>query len=323
MDMSTRRPLGEADISASLYFWWLAFLRCSRDYWWCCQQKGQCQDIRLVRVWQDFGDIFKYRCFMHWWQEHGSKLFDSPQMELNLVKHLASGLELLVNADLIRVRPDMVCIAIPLYLDNEVARAAIWEAWEAARVRGKHYDKDAKYQIFKLDLKGRRTIVPAYRAWALNSLVQRSAGLDALNHWGSFEMGRHLNLSPRNQIRDKDSLEDRKRKQNLLRTMFCQSKKAAADLIANAEIGQFPCKNQVTKRTRWSQSQENDLARAVAEGQWQAPNWLDGEHAFMLPNGTLRNPLHSASAGLEILENFARLELSFLQPKRTRSKRLI
>jgi hypothetical protein len=26
-------------------------------------------------------------------------------------------------------RPGMVCIAIPLYLDTEVARHAIWDAW--------------------------------------------------------------------------------------------------------------------------------------------------------------------------------------------------
>ena len=56
MDMPTRRPLAHAEITASLYFWWLAFLRCSRDYWRCCQQRGQCQDDRLVRVWEDFGN---------------------------------------------------------------------------------------------------------------------------------------------------------------------------------------------------------------------------------------------------------------------------
>jgi hypothetical protein len=77
-------------------------------------------------------------------------------------KYLASGLELLIHSDLIVARPNMVCIAIPLYLDTEVARNAIWEAWESSRIRGTHYDQDAKYQIFKLDLKGRKTIVPVF-----------------------------------------------------------------------------------------------------------------------------------------------------------------
>jgi hypothetical protein len=203
---------------------------------------------------------------MHWWQENGAKLFDSPQVEMRFNKYLASGLELLIRSDLVIARPNMVCIAIPLYLDTEVARNAIWEAWESSRIRGTHYDKDAKYQIFKLDLKGRKTIVPAYRAWALNVCVQKSAASDELNHWGSFEMGRHLNLSPRNQIRDKDNLENRKRKQNLLRTTFCQNKKAAINLIANVEIGKFPCKNEVDVCQRWTALQQSELDKAIDDG---------------------------------------------------------
>ena len=101
MDMPTRRPLAEVEITASLYFWWLAFLRCSKDYWWCCQQNGECQDSRLVKVWEDFGDIFKYQCFMHWWQENGSCLFDSPQIEIEFIKQLGAGLELLLKSDLV------------------------------------------------------------------------------------------------------------------------------------------------------------------------------------------------------------------------------
>jgi len=86
---------------------------------------------------------------LHWWQENGSKLFDSPQVEMRFNKYLASGLEFLIHYDLVIARPNMVCIAIPIYLDTEVARAAILDAWESARVRGTHYDRDAKYQIFK------------------------------------------------------------------------------------------------------------------------------------------------------------------------------
>ena len=43
--------------SSSLHFWWLAMLRCSKDYWWICQQGGRCADPRLVRIWEQFGDI--------------------------------------------------------------------------------------------------------------------------------------------------------------------------------------------------------------------------------------------------------------------------
>ena len=323
MDMPTRRPLAEVEITASLYFWWLAFLRCSRDYWWCCQQSGRCQDPRLVRVWEDFGDIYKYNCFMHWWREHGAKLFDSPQLEMRFNKYLACGLELLIHSDLVMARPGMVCIAIPLYLDTEVARTAILDAWESARVRGVHFDRDAKYQVFKLNLKGRRTIVPAYRAWALNICVQNSAGAEELNHWGSFEMGRHLNLSPLNQIRDKDSLENRKRKQALLRTLFWQSKKAAADLIANAEIGKFPCKNEVQACPRWTVAQQISLDKATLDGLWQPSNWIEREYAFMLPGEAAYDHGVSGSKAIYMLDDFGAVATPFLQPKRVRAKKRV
>ena len=58
-------------ISSSLHFWWVAFLRCSKDYWWICQQKGNCLDSRLVKVWQDFGDVFQYNSLMQWWKDRG------------------------------------------------------------------------------------------------------------------------------------------------------------------------------------------------------------------------------------------------------------
>ena len=84
MDMPTRRPLAEVEITASLYFWWLAFLRCSKDYWWCCQQGGQCMDERLVQVWKDFGDIFKYQCFIHSSQCECNEKFCRETCEMRL-----------------------------------------------------------------------------------------------------------------------------------------------------------------------------------------------------------------------------------------------
>jgi hypothetical protein len=259
---------------------------------------------------------------MHWWQENGAKLFDSPQMEIHFNKYLASGLELLINSDLVVARPNMICIAIPIYLDTEIARNVIWDAWEMGRVRGKHYDKDAKYQLFKLDLKGRKTIVPAYRAWALNICVQQSTDADELNQWGSFEMGRHLNLSPRNQIRNKDTIENRKRKQNLLRTTFWQSKKTAADLIANVEIGKFPCKSKVVECQRWTRAQQISMDKAIDDGQWQPSNWMDQEYSFMLPDEAAHSIAGSGSKAIYILDDFGAVDTPFLKPKRVRPKKV-
>ena len=48
------------DICKTLYFWWIAYLRCSADYWWICKEKGRCEDERLHEVWKHFGNIYEY-----------------------------------------------------------------------------------------------------------------------------------------------------------------------------------------------------------------------------------------------------------------------
>ena len=74
------------DICKTLYFWWIAYLRCSADYWWICKEDGRCEDERLHRVWKHFGNFFEYRTLLHYWQEHAHHLFDSPQQSLDLAQ---------------------------------------------------------------------------------------------------------------------------------------------------------------------------------------------------------------------------------------------
>ena len=131
-------------------------------------------------------------------------------------------------------------------------------------------------------------------------------------------MGRHLNLSPRNQIRDKDTLENRRRKQNLLRTTFWQSKKAAADLIANVEIGKFPCKSKVAQCQRWTHAQQISMDKAIDDGQWQPSNWMDQEYSFMLPDEAAHANTGLGPKAIYILDDFGAVDTPFLAPKRVR-----
>jgi hypothetical protein len=97
MDTPIHAVQATSALSSSLYFWWLAYLRCSKDYWWCCQQKGNCEDERLVNVYEQFGDVFKYRTLLDWWSDYGAHLFDSPQVEMDFVKYFPSGVEVLIS----------------------------------------------------------------------------------------------------------------------------------------------------------------------------------------------------------------------------------
>jgi len=171
MDASIREVQATSALSSSLYFWWLAYLRCSKDYWWCCQQKGRCEDERLVSVYSKFGDVFKYRTLLDWWSDYGAHLFDSPQIEMDFVTYLPSGVEVLISQDLIQPRLGMLCFAIPLGLDHQKAIASILEVWDVANIRGQHYMQDAQYQLQPIDFKSKQGSVRFFVFEAFSRLV--------------------------------------------------------------------------------------------------------------------------------------------------------
>lgn len=308
--------------SSSLHFWWLAMLRCSQDYWWICQQGGRCADPRLVRIWEQFGDIHAPGDVLTWWLAHGPKLFDSPQIEMRLNPKLIAGLVLLLESDLKRPMPDMVCLAIPATRTAEELLACISAAWDMARVRGRHYNRDAPFQLLSSFIKSTSMVISAYRLSLLQVAVQHAKPGEEMHRWRSYEMGLNLGISPINKPRARDSLERARDKQANIRTMYSQHKKAAQDLIANVEIGLFPCKKPVPFVRRWTAKQQRDLDHAVQSGAWQNAQWLEREHAFMLPNSELLLDgllgLGLRDRTMAVINDFTQLRKPFLEPKRLR-----
>jgi hypothetical protein len=260
---------------------------------------------------------------MHWWQDNGARLFDSPQMEIDFIQ-LGAGIELLLfKRDLVFARPGMICIAIPEYLDTVEAQSNIWRAWQLARVRGQHYEVDAKYQLFKLCIRSKKTIIRAYKSLALVVSVEHSNSGEPMHKWGDFEMGRYLNVSPKNKITKTDSTETAASKRNAVRNIFGQTKDSALELIANVEIGKFPCKDPVVPCARWSDAQQTALDQAIKSGQWHSSAWLAKEHDFLIPNEPIfvGNPQDSSTE--QILRHIDGLKVSFLTPKRATKKQAI
>lgn len=323
MDMPNHALQTSQLLASSLHFWWIAFLRSSKDYWWICQENGKCSDERLVKVWEDFGNVFQYDTLSHWWRARGPALFDSPQMEMELIEALTSGLQILLKQDLTTPRPGMLCVAIPLSLQAGAMSTAITSVFELVRVRGEHYDKDARYQLTKAGTKGLHAIVPAYLTHALRNCVAQSQPDDQINKWGGYQMAKFLDLCPQNNPKQGDSLALVKRKQNGMRTKHSQISKTADELILNVEVGRFPCRKAVERRTRWTSMQIKDMDDAVASGGWKPYNWLEREHMFMLPENGVE---YVAADGAEVHRNLALLtdlkglEQPFLEPKRKRKK---
>ena len=62
----------------SQLFWWIAYLRLSEDYWWCCQQKGDSADLQLRYIFEQFGDLYSFASLDEWWRANGHRLFGIP-----------------------------------------------------------------------------------------------------------------------------------------------------------------------------------------------------------------------------------------------------
>jgi len=224
-------------LASSLHFWWVAFLRSSKDFWWICQQNGKCHDERLIKIWEDFGDLYQYNSF--------------PE---------------------------------PLHLDPKTISEAIFKLFTTARLRGSHFDQDAKYQIIKSgNKKAYKSIKPAYLSNALKVCVDYSAEADPINRWGTYQVSKFLELCPQHHPKAGDSIIKTKSKQKAMRTKSSQACSMAAKLIANVEIGRFPSCKDVPMQARWTRGQEADLKNAVSCGQWQKSSWFESEHSFMLP----------------------------------------
>ena len=74
------------DAERSPYYWWWAYLRLSKDYWWVCQRRGIADDIRLRDMYRDFGKVYEMT-FDQWWTKRGVGLF-SEQAALPAVRQL-------------------------------------------------------------------------------------------------------------------------------------------------------------------------------------------------------------------------------------------
>ena len=303
------------EMVSTLYFWWLAYLRSSLDFWWICQQKGKCEDPRLVKVWTDFGDIYQYKSIIHWWNEHGERLFNNPQTEMSMLAPRGSGIKVLTDKDLVNPFPEMLCLAVPFSMDPLQASTFMFDTWKKALMFGAHIPSCAKYQIRNFDGKSKKTIVSAYQSIALEKCVKQTQTGERINNWGCYEMGIYLKLGRQeiSQQIEKKIKSAAVKKQRSIRSLFCQNKLSAAKYISNVEVGIFPSIKDVEKIPRWTKDQEISLVQAVAAGEWRGLGWFYKEHEFMFPSKapSFTEDITQSQKVLSKLDSFSSVETRF------------
>jgi len=265
------------------HFWWIAYLRASPNYWWICQEEGRCLDPRLVQVWRDFGDLYRYETLTQWWVERGAALFAPAQASLPHVDPvvLPAGLALLPPADLRRVAQHLLYVSVVPDVAVQHPRDSLGDALLSLAHYRRRQAQSLRYPLLRMDAKSCRKLIPSYQAHALESYVQAAPATDPAHRWGGYEMGQRLALGQALEPGKVTTLAQAKKRQNSIRALFCQAKQGAQAIMANVEIGRFPSRAAVEMVPRWTQSQLKRLAASGWHSRWHSTRWVRNEQRFM------------------------------------------
>ncbi len=251
----------------SPYRWWFESLRCSKDYWWVCKQRGKTLDPDLKRVYQAFGDVFA-QSFAHWFIYTGYALFQEQVAPPKIERFDDRTVRDFLHSS------NRIFLSVPIDISEKTLKK---QFLEIVRELGKRQIRSGDAQFKLLKVKGIRLKVleMALRVWHMRSTleqerVQHSEESDTLNK-NLYDIGAELGISPQHKRRVGEPIATRILKERVMRVAVIRMTNRAEALIANAEIGQFPSYEKIKPTKRWTAEQAKALDKAIAEGKWKSP----------------------------------------------------
>jgi hypothetical protein len=289
------------------YLWWIAFLRLSQDYWWICQEQGDCLDQRLRSVWGLIGNVFEYDNFQSWWMSQSNAAFAEQQTAPKVTDLTIYSQFMDLNAE------GRMLVEIPFHLSDEHIVEQLLSLLADIPKEVRFYKSTANQQLVKISTKERRQLPILYQVALLDRLIdcaklsnnQHSSWLSKMRF---YEMGIAIDVSPSAKPSRFDSSSTRTDKQNRVRALVSQKKKQADAMIANVEVGSFPLKAKVETKARWTPDQKKRLKAAIEEGRWLNSTSIASEYCFLgnqLDLLDLTNRTHEQT--LSVLRSFSKI----------------
>jgi hypothetical protein len=289
------------------YLWWIAFLRLSQDYWWICQEQGDCLDQRLRSVWGLIGNVFEYDNFQSWWMSQSNAAFAEQQTAPKVTDLTIYTQFMDLNAE------GRMLVEIPFHLSDEHIVEQLLSLLADIPKEVRFYKSTANQQLVKISTKERRQLPILYQVALLDRLIdcaklsnnQHSSWLSKMRF---YEMGIAIDVSPSAKPSRFDSSSTRTDKQNRVRALVSQKKKQADAMIANVEVGSFPLKAKVETKARWTPDQKKRLKAAIEEGRWLNSTSIASEYCFLgnqLDLLDLTNRTHEQT--LSVLRSFSKI----------------
>lgn len=254
------------DVVRSPYYWWWAYLRLSKDYWWVCQRKGVADDLRLREMYADFGKVYEMT-FDDWWDRRGVSLF-REQVALPSVRELDPS-----SLELTKPIGGHLLLEIPINLTERTIISQIRKLIREHPNREVERVSTAQRKLAKLIGIKQDVIESAYAVWQLHHSSRDGRVVDKIGQaQGSkslYQIGKELRLVRTCMPQATDDKVRAAKRINGMKVAVSRMLSRAHNLIDNAAVGRFPSVQPLKEPIVWRQVQQQRLNEAVAGGQWR------------------------------------------------------
>lgn len=254
------------DAERSPYYWWWAYLRLSKDYWWVCQRRGVADDQRLREMYSDFGKVYEMT-FEQWWDKRGVALF-SEQVALPAVRQVNPH-----DMELSRDLEKHLLLEIPIHLTERTIISQVRKFLRQHPERKVQRISSAQRKLAKLVGIRQDVIKSAFDVWRLHQQSRDGRQVEKIGQTQGnkslYQIGKELRLVRTCMPAPTDGKERAAQKVNGMKVAVSRMLSRANNLIDNAAVGTFPSIQALREPIVWRTAQQQKLAEAVAAGLWR------------------------------------------------------
>lgn len=254
------------DARRSPYYFWWAYLRLSKDYWWVCQRNGVADDQRLKAMYGDFGKVYEMT-FDDWWERRGIGLF-YEQMALPNVRQLDPQ-----NLQLTKPLDGHLLLEIPIHMTERTIISKVREAIRNHPNRSVERISHAKRPLAKLVGIRQDVIEAAFQVWKAHYLSRDGRQVDKIGQITGtkslYQIGKELRLVKSCMPMPTDDKERSAKRVNGMKVAVSRMLSRANYLIENAAVGIFPSVQPIKESIVWRTIQQQKLSEAVEAKQWR------------------------------------------------------
>ena len=256
-----RKDVMLRDALRSPYYWWWAFLRLSKDYWWVCHRRGAVGDQRLKGMYRDFGNVYELT-FEEWFMARGKRLL-SEELALPAVRKLSP-----TNLELSHPLERHLILEIPLNMTEKTIISQVRNQLRIHPEREVERISSANRKLAKLIGIRQDVIESAYAVWKLHHESRDDRVVEKIGQTHGtkslYQIGKELRLVRSCMPASTDNAIRAAKRVNGMKVAVSRMLTRANNLIENAAIGIFPSIQPIKEAIEYSPVQLQRMNQALA-----------------------------------------------------------